>query len=84
MAVLDAKYRVSPDGGASEDSRKDVSAYLGLYGLDTVSILYPGSAALTQLSGRGRSIIEIPLRPPAGDLAAAASLILESLAVPPY
>ncbi|WP_142254551.1 hypothetical protein [Mycobacterium colombiense] len=84
VAVLDAKYRVSPDGGASEDSRKDVSAYLGLYGLDTVSILYPGSAALTQLSGRGRSIIEIPLRPPAGDLAAAASLILESLAVPPY
>jgi hypothetical protein len=84
VAVLDAKYRISSDGGASEDSRKDVTAYLGLYGLDTVSILHPGSAALTQVTGHHHSIIEVPLRPPAGDLAAATNLILESLAIPPY
>lgn len=84
VAILDAKYRLGPDGSASEDSRKDVTAYLGLFGLRTVSILYPGAGDLVQISARGLSIVEVPLRPPTPDLQAAISVILDSLELPPY
>lgn len=44
VLVIDAKYRAEGIQ-ATEDSRKGVSAYMALYGLDTVVITYPGSAA---------------------------------------
>lgn len=84
VAVLDAKYRRAADGGASEDSRKEVTSYLGLYGLPTVSILYPGDAETLAVSGHGRTIYEIAVRPTNDSLEAAISLILGSLVTPPY
>ncbi|BAH30755.1 hypothetical protein RER_00470 [Rhodococcus erythropolis PR4] len=83
VAVLDAKYRVARDGGASEDSRKEVTAYLGLYGISSISILFPGDGDAVTVSGHGRSIHEIPLRP-GSDLSAAVPLILGSFSLPPF
>lgn len=85
VALLDAKYRVGSDGGASEDSRKDVSAYLGLYGLHAIGILYPGQSPTHEVvAARGRSIVEVPLAPPASGLSAAVPAILGMLEHPPY
>lgn len=84
VAVIDAKYRQAKDGGASEDSRKEVTSYLGLYGLASVSILFPGNAAPVAVSGHGRTIYEIPVRPAGDSLDVAIPLILGSLEVPPY
>ncbi len=85
VAVLDAKYRVGRTGGASEDSRKDVSAYMGLYGLPAVTIVYPGApGTLTTLSGEGRRIVEAPLAPAVGDVSAAVRAVLSTLSRPPY
>lgn len=53
VAVLDAKYRVDRVGAASEDSRKDVTSYLGLYGIDAIGIVYPGSGEAAGRATRG-------------------------------
>lgn len=84
VALLDAKYRVSPDWHASEDSRKEVTAYLGLYGLRGITILYPGAGAETStVTGEGRSIVEVPVTPPA-DLSSALAAVLATLEHPPF
>lgn len=85
VAVMDAKYRISREGRASEDSLKEVSAYMGLYGLEQVSILYPGrSVAETAVSGRDRSILELAIAPALPDVGAAANAILATLRVPAF
>ena len=64
VLVLDAKYRV--DGArATEDSRKEVSAYMALYGLDTVVIAFPGQppARCSVVTGHGKTILELPIGP---------------------
>ncbi len=84
VALMDAKYRIGPDGGASEDSRKEVTAYLGLYGLHGITILYPGAGhGPTIVSGRGRTIVEVPAAPPA-DLSFAVPAVLRTLERPPF
>ncbi|EID77418.1 MULTISPECIES: hypothetical protein [Rhodococcus] len=83
VAILDAKYRVARDGGASEDSRKEVTSYLGLYGVPAISILFPGGGSPTTVNGHGLSIHEIPLRP-GSELQEAIPLIIDSLSHPPY
>ena len=64
VLVIDAKYRVAGTQ-ATEDSRKDVSAYMALYGLDTVVIAYPGQppARCAVVTGRGKTILELPIGP---------------------
>lgn len=64
ILIIDAKYRVSGNQ-ATEDSRKDVSAYMALYGLDTVVIAYPGQspARSTAVTGHGKTILELPIGP---------------------
>jgi hypothetical protein len=64
VLVIDAKYRVEGTL-ATEDSRKDVSAYMALYGLDTVVIAYPGQppARCAVVSGQGKTILELPIGP---------------------
>lgn len=85
VAVLDAKYRVARDETATEDSRKEVSAYMSLYGLQAVTILYPGApGALVTLSGRGQRIIEAAVTPAGTDITAAVSEIVSSMQLPPY
>ncbi|WP_157227319.1 hypothetical protein [Nocardia asiatica] len=83
VAILDAKYRIAQDGKASEDSRKEVTSYLGLYGLESISIIYPGDGSPETISGHGRSIHEIPLRPSIG-LEDSLPLIMGSLQLPPF
>lgn len=84
VALIDAKYRLK-NGGASEDSRKDVTSYLGLYGLQSITIVYPGlSRDVSVISGEGRSIVEVPLVPPASSLALAVPQILSTLAPAPF
>lgn len=85
VAVLDAKYRVGADGNASEDSRKDVAAYQSLYGLNAVTILFPGmQASARAVEGHGMSIIEIPVYGPLDALAQDISRVLNRLQDPPY
>lgn len=85
VAVMDAKYRISREGRASEDSLKDVSAYMGLYGLKEVSILYPGrTVAETAVSGHDRRILELAIAPALPDMGAAANAILATLRVPAF
>jgi hypothetical protein len=88
VALMDAKYRIGPDGEASEDSRKDVSAYMALYGLDAISILYPGNGtSVRSVTGQGHAILEVPIRPWAdlpSVLAEAATAIRGTLQSPPY
>ena len=85
VAVLDAKYRVSKDGHASEDSRKDVAAYQSLYGLSSVAILYPGVDHHARvIAGHGQSVIEIPVVGPEDGLEGAMHHVLERLEIPPY
>lgn len=84
VALLDAKYRLAADGGATESSRTEVTAYLGLYGLDHITILYPGSAAgVAAVQGHGRSILEVAVAPPA-DLSTALPAILGTLQAAPF
>jgi hypothetical protein len=64
VAVIDAKYRLS-ENAASEDSRKEVSAYMALYGIDRIGVAYPGSGDVQVVRGYGREIHELPIRPPA-------------------
>jgi len=85
VAVLDAKYRVARDGGASEDSRKDVSAYMSLYGIDAVTILYPGPiGALATISGQGQRIVEAAVAPGVGDAEGVVQEVLSTLQLSPY
>jgi hypothetical protein len=64
IAMVDAKYRIGPGGRASEDSRKDVSAYMALYALRTIAIAYPGrNAQIHVVEGKGLRIIELPISP---------------------
>ena len=81
---MDAKYRIDRTGRASEDSRKDVTAYLGLYGLRNVAIVYPGTGQdIGEISGRGRRIVEVALRPPS-NLAHAVEAVQSLLESPPF
>lgn len=85
VAVLDAKYRLARDGSASEDSRKDVSAYMALYGLPVVTILYPGREhEIVDVQGRGQRIVEAPMSPAVTDLSATVTAIESTLLTPPY
>jgi hypothetical protein len=67
LLVIDAKYRVEGTQ-ATEDSRKDISAYMALYGLDTVVIAFPGQspARCTAVTGQGKTILELPIGPWSG------------------
>lgn len=64
VLVIDAKYRVEGTS-ATEDSRKEVLAYMALYGLDTVVIAYPGQppAKCAAVTGHGKTILELPIGP---------------------
>ncbi|MWV51622.1 hypothetical protein GRS96_20365 (plasmid) [Rathayibacter sp. VKM Ac-2803] len=85
VAVLDAKYRRGPDGFASEDSRKDVSAYMALYGVDAVSILYPGKTSASRtIEGSGKRIIELSVSPRDADTPDLEMLVRSSLQLPVY
>jgi len=85
VAVLDAKYRRARDGGASEDSRKDMSAYMGLYGLAAVTILFPGAhATVAEVAGAGRRIIEAAIAPSIENLDDVVSTVLSTLAQPSF
>jgi hypothetical protein len=79
VAVMDAKYRLSRSGGATEDSRKEVSAYMALYGLDAVSIAYPGAGETAVVEGRGRRIFEMPVSPGVADLDAQVDALRSTL-----
>lgn len=84
VALLDAKYRLSTSGHATEDSRKEVTSYLGLYGLDSVGIAFPGDASAARtISGKGQSIVEVPITP-GSDLAASIGSILGILQAPAF
>lgn len=85
VALMDAKYRLGPGDGASEDSRKEVSAYLSLYGLHGITIVYPGAGLKpSAISGHGHTIVELPLVPPAAELAAALPTVLATLERPRF
>ncbi len=85
VAVIDAKYRKASDGGASEDSRKDVSAYMSLYGLPVVTILFPGTdPPVLDIQGQGQRMLEVAIAPSVVDLTAAAEAITSTLSQPPY
>jgi hypothetical protein len=85
VAVLDAKYRIGSDGHASEDSRKEVAAYQSLYGLSSVTILYPGvDREARVISDHGESVIEIPVVGPDDGLDQAIAHVLDRLQTPPY
>lgn len=85
IAVIDAKYRIGRDGRASEDSRKEVSAYMALYGLAAVSILYPGAEQTERVvAGKGRRILELSIAPQVADIATSASAIISTLQNPEF
>lgn len=85
VAVLDAKYRVGKDGHASEDSRKDVAAYQSLFGLSSVSILYPGIEHEARvIAGHAQSVVEIPVVGPGDSLENSMAHVLDRLESPPY
>ena len=85
VAVLDAKYRIGGDGAASEDSRKDVTAYMGLYGLADVTIIFPGIQGTPNvINGHGRRIIELPIAPPARNIGESLPIVLSTLAHPVF
>jgi hypothetical protein len=85
IAVLDAKYRIGQDGRASEDSRKDVSAYMALYALASVSILYPGTQDSERvLSGKDRRIVEVSIAPEVADIVSSTAAILSTLQHPEF
>lgn len=86
VAILDAKYRVD-DGRATEDSRKEVESYLNLYGLRTISIVYPGTGSQARrIEGHGMNILELPLAPPfkPHEFGQLLSEVLNSLEFPRY
>jgi len=85
VAVLDAKYRIDRNGHASEDSRKEVAAYQNLYGLSSVTILYPGEGSdIRVIADHGESVVEVPVFGPHDDLESAMSVVLDHLQLPPY
>lgn len=85
VAVIDAKYRVGADGHASEDSRKEVSAYMALYGLRSVTIAFPGKHDEARvLEGAELSIVEIPVGPTQRDLSDSVSKVVATLAPPTF
>jgi hypothetical protein len=58
---------------------------MGLYGLDAVTILFPGDAgANAVVEGKGFSILELAVSPDAEDLSDAAAAILSTLRVPTF
>lgn len=88
VLIMDAKYR--QDGtNATESSRKDVSAYMGLYGLDHVIIAYPAvvPAMPVAISGMGQTITELPVSPTLAlvdELVTALPQLLAAMQTPPY
>lgn len=88
VLIIDAKYR--QDGtSATEDSRKEVSAYMALYGLDQVVIAYPATvpAVLTAITARGKTIWELPISPTpglGGELKAALPHLMAEMRLPAY
>lgn len=83
VAIIDAKYRVDEDR-ASEDSRKEVSAYMALYGVNRIGIAFPATAPIRNLSGWEKSIVEIPIRPPTPQVGDLTSWIHHLFQAPPY
>ncbi|WP_208615466.1 hypothetical protein, partial [Streptomyces rubellomurinus] len=86
VLLLDAKYRAHGNR-ATEDSRKEVLAYMASYGLETAVIAYPPrNAAYAQVAvveGAGQRLIELPVAPRAGlraELAAEVPKLLAHLA----
>ena len=66
VLLLDAKYRAFGNR-ATEDSRKEVLAYMAAYGLATAVIAYPphasGYADVITVEGSGQRLIELPIAP---------------------
>jgi hypothetical protein len=88
VLLLDAKYRRDGDE-ATEDSRKEVSAYMALYGLDHVLIAYPGAlpAVPRTITARGMAITHIPVHPGPdllAELQRAVPQLLGAVQIPPY
>ncbi|MGA5818562.1 hypothetical protein ACPC54_11985 [Kitasatospora sp. NPDC094028] len=86
VLLLDAKYRARGNR-ATEDSRKEVLAYMASYGLESAVIAYPpASSAYAQVAvveGAGQRLIELPVAPRAGlraELAAEVPKLLAHLA----
>ena len=85
VAVIDAKYRLGGDGFASEDSRKDVSAYMALLVCRPSSILYPGNGTTGRsITGQSRTILEVPVVPSGNALQVELPTIVSSLELPPF
>lgn len=85
VAVLDAKYRIGGNSRASEGSRKEVAAYQSLYGLSSVTILYPGVGSEARvIADHGESVVEVPVFGPDDGLQEAMNLVLDRLQAPPY
>lgn len=64
VALLDAKYRIDPTTRrATEDSRKEVAAYMALYGLTSAGIVFPGPFGPRDVAGHGQRIREIGIAP---------------------
>lgn len=85
VAVLDAKYRIGGNGDASEDSRKEVAAYQSLYGLPSVTILYPGVGRDARvIADHGASVVEVPVFGSDDGLEEAMGMVLDRLESPPY
>ena len=83
VAIVDAKYRVGSDE-ATEDSRKEVSAYMALYGLHRIGIAFPGRGPTSSVEGKGKRIVEIPLRPPAAAQDSVRAAIEGLFQTPPF
>lgn len=62
VAVVDAKYRARR-GNATEDSRKEVSAYQALYGLKSIGIAHPGAHGTRVIEANGHRIVELGIEP---------------------
>lgn len=85
VAVLDAKYRIGTDGRASEDSRKDMAAYMSLYGLDAVTILFPGTSESSwTIEGQGKRLVEVAVSPGDDEAPELTSTVLSTLQAPVY
>lgn len=83
VAIVDAKYRADGDE-ATEDSRKEVSAYMALYGLNQIGIAFPSRGATRTVEGMGRRIVAIPLRPPVAGQGSIRAAVERLFAVPPF
>ncbi|MBE1525507.1 hypothetical protein H4W27_002681 [Nesterenkonia lutea] len=85
VAVIDAKYRRARDGGSSEDSRRDMSSYMSLYGLTAVTVLFPGTkSSVEEVSGKGHRIVEAAVSPSITNIVDVAKAVAGTLAAPAF